>query len=263
VTEFASNLAAAVVVGIAGLLWRWRDGLRDAFGFARCSVTTTRRVRVSFSALLLVGEADRCVLFRTESRPEALGPPGGVFKYSDSARARLDRLGFVDEVWDGREESMRRDLRGFLPATSVLGFRRWFQSGVDRESAEDCLHRELCEELVEVGLMELVSTVALLDFRMIRIVPERPRKVPGQEHLQFRRFEIYEIASGQEVAADFVRRLFDVADDPINKNVECVRLCDLTEGRCRTGLIAPHTAYLRGSRKLASDIPPVRRVPSL
>jgi hypothetical protein len=261
-TDFVSNLLAAGVAAVVGLAWRSRGWLRSGEGLIGAVVGRSRRVRVSYCAVLRVREADRCVLFRSPSRPESFGPPGGVFKYRDSARPVLDRFGFTDQVWRGREADMRRDLRGFLPAGSVLRFRRWFRAGVDRESAEECLRRELREELVEVGLDDLVPAVAALSFASVRTVTEGPRKVPGQDYLQLRRFEIHEITTGSSSAAEFIRRLINAGDDPAQGLVCCAGIREVNEGRCRAGLIAPHVAYLGGTRKLASDLPPLRDEPT-
>jgi SMODS-associated NUDIX domain len=258
VTDFVSNLLAAAVATAVAVVWRSRGWLRGGLEVGRAVMGRGRRIRVSYCAVLRVREAGRCVLFRSPSRPESFGPPGGVIKYRDNARATLDRLGFVDELWPGREAEMRRDLRGFVPSGSVLSFQSWFRAGVDRESAEQCLRRELCEELVEVGLPDLVPAVSALTFNPARAVAEGPRKVPGHDYLQLRRFEVYEIALDDSAAVDFVRRLIEAADDPHRRSVCCAGVEEMREGRCQAGLVAPHTVYLIGTRKLASDVPPIR-----
>jgi hypothetical protein len=259
VPDFVSNLFAAVVAAAIGLLWRGRACVRGAIEIGRFALGHGRRVRVSYCAVLRVREADRVCLFRSASRPEAFGPPGGVIKYRDSARAELDRLSFADDVWPGRAAEMRRDLRGYLPARSVPGFRRWFRAGLDRESIEECLRRELGEELVEIGLGDLVPTVAGLNFIPARAVTEGPRRVPGQDYLQVRRFDVCDLSCDTAATADFHRRLIEAGDDPRQQLVCCARVQEVNEGRCHAGLIAPHTAYLVRAKKLASDLPPIQK----
>jgi len=251
--NIADNLLAVGALAVVGVVW----GVREHLGLAGV-LLPIGKVRVSYSALLRIRSKDRCVLFQSNSRPETYGPPGGVFKYDDHARPLLDRLEFHDDKWSACEADMRGDLRGKVPARSLLGFIRWFKTGAGRESAEACLRRELQEELTEVELAELIPTVDALRFVRVRTITEVQRKVRGGGPArQVRRFELYDLepnTAGQEIAT----RLTDAGDDPGKTRVCCADRADISYGRCGTRLIAAHTPYLNGGKRLPYDIPPLR-----
>jgi hypothetical protein len=219
---------------------------------------------VSFCALLRVRDDDCYVLFHSITRPNSYGPPGGVYKYRPApdpdGEARLERLGFRDEPKPkGLVCDMRHDLRGFISSRSAKAFLRWFASGAGRESAAECLRRELAEELAEIEHPELIPEVAALKFSPVRVVRQGLHREPGSTHLHLRRFEIYDIAvDGNEAAARFKRRLLELAEDPSSDLIVGVGAQDIEYGRCAAGLIGGHAAFLIGTKRFHPPIPAVR-----
>lgn len=248
--EIVAGLITSVLSATAVLAWRHRQRM----------LGSSRRVRVSFSALLRIRDDDRYVLFHAVNRPDSYGPPGGVYKYVGEGEALLEELGFQDEPKPaGRLDDMRHDLRGFIGSRSTKAFVRWFDSGVGRESTTECLRRELFEELGEVGHPELRDAVATLEFTPVRVVMQDPHPEPGSDHLHMRRFEIYDIAvANNDIAAQFKQRLLQLAEDPASTLIAAVSARDIEYGRCPAGLIGGHTAFLLGTTQFHPPIPAVR-----
>jgi 8-oxo-dGTP pyrophosphatase MutT (NUDIX family) len=248
----SSIVSAALLTGLS-LTWRHRDHL----ALLRTTLYPRGSVRVSFATLLRVKDDDAYIVTQLTSRPGFYGPPGGVFKYFESATGVLDELGFRDERHESRRTKMRGDLRGFLPARSVSRFVRWFVAEVDRETAAECLRRELAEELEADGGRSLTTGLRGVAFTRVRVVLEGPHKVPQRAYRELRRFEIYDLAT--DVASARLRRLLlALSKDPAATSVQSVTGAEIASGWCGSTPIGPHTAYLLGSRKLLPDLPPVQ-----
>lgn len=217
-----------------------------------------RTVRVSYSALLRIKDDDRYVLFGSGSRPGAFTPPGGVIKYFAPAADFLEHLDFRADRWVERAAGMRGDLRGLLPARHVPEFRRWFASGAYRECAQECLVREMTEELAEVGFPELAAYVPALRFAPLRTKIEGPTAVPGKPYAQLRRFEFYDLVCSDRAAHDLKLHLVGLADDPSVTTVLGATAEDIVHGRAGAALIAPHSAFLIGEQRVLPDIPSLR-----
>lgn len=249
--EIVTGLITSAMTGTAVVVWRHRLRL----------VAAPRRVRVSFSALLRVRDDDRYVLFHSINRPGSYGPPGGVYKYVGDGEAQLEALGFQDQP---RPADMigkqRHDLRGFISSRSVKKFQSWFDSGAGRESATECLRRELVEELDEIGHPELIDDVASLEFTPVRVVRIGPRREPGTDCLHLRRFEIYDIAgtAHSATAARFKQRLLELAEDQTTGLVIGVSARDIEYGRHEAVLIDGQSAYLMGTTRFHPPTPAVR-----
>lgn len=214
-----------------------------------------RAVRVSYSALLRIADDDRYVLFHTSSRPGAYSPPGGVYKYFAPATVLLEGLGFVAERRVSRAHRARSDLRGLLPAGSLRHFRRWFACGAYREDAQECLRRELIEELEEVGFPELGADVGELEINHVRTVVETAQSVPGKDYGQERRFEVYDLMDTNGASAWLRKRLVELGADPGVSTVINASAAQMAYGRAGHALIAPHTPFLVGSRRTMPDLP--------
>jgi hypothetical protein len=217
-----------------------------------------RTVRVSFSALLRVRDDDRYLLFHSPSRPGSFGPPGGVFKYFEPAVATLEQLRFRADRVEARGEIMREDLRGFIPAASVRGFVRWFDSGAYREDSAECLHRELVEELGEIGFPDLAPEARELTFTLVSATLEGPHEVPGKPYRQLRRFEVHDLVATAGAAARLRRRLVELGRDPAVDTVRCVTGNEIAHGRSGTALIGPQSAFLVDARRIHPDLPSLR-----
>jgi hypothetical protein len=200
------------------------------------------------AVLLKFRVGNRFLLLRTRLRSEAFGPPGGVTKFYPDALPILDKLDFVPE---GRDSVLYEDLRGKLPARSLAGFLRWFGTLSSREPPTDTLRRELREELIEVGLAQLVEPFAMLDFRKVREVVEGPTLVPGQDFYQLRILAVYEPnpSDATEALAKTLKRI----DNP---NLSLATADEIVRGRAKNSALITHTAcYLTGSSNLRPDLP--------
>jgi hypothetical protein len=214
-------------------------------------------VRISFSALLRVKEDDRYLLFDTPSRPASYGPPGGVIKYFEPALRTLGRLGFREDRSRTRSEQMRSDLRGLLPTGAVREFRRWFASGAYREDATECLHRELVEELGQVGHPCQPAELYDVEFVPVRVVMEGPHAVPNRQFRQLRRFEVYDIANTSTAAMRLRRRLIELGQNLTVPGILWATADEIVYGRSGSALIAPQSAFLMGTRRYLPDLPAV------
>ncbi|MEU0532599.1 hypothetical protein [Amycolatopsis tolypomycina] len=215
-------------------------------------------MRISFSVLLRLADDDRFVLFDAPKRPGAFGPPGGVIKFFPPAARILDALGFQPERTGSPHHKLRADLRGTLPAGALRRFRTWFATGAYRETADECLRRELHEELAEVGVHHLDRIVPELEFTNVRTVQEGPQSVPGKHYRQLRGFDVRELAMTNHAARRLSRELIEVAEDEAYPGVLLAGFDDIAHGRLDRALIAPQSAFLAGPSRLAPDLPPLR-----
>ncbi|MEV1242741.1 hypothetical protein ACIBO2_23795 [Nonomuraea sp. NPDC050022] len=250
-----SSLIASVLAGIGGLAWRNRKNL----AVLTVILMPLGTIRVSLSVLLRIKVGDQYVLFHTPYTPGSYGPPGGVFKFHHSAQHVLDRFSFREELRVAHAGVMQRDLRGFVPARRLAPFLRWFHQGSGRESATECLRRELREELSEIGHPELAAEVESMGFQFVRRVAEPPRNVPGRDYRQVRLFEVYDLELVDEAASRLRRRLLDHAQDPDDQQVILVSGQDIVNGRYGTLFIGPQSAFLFGTRRYRQDVPPIAR----
>lgn len=217
-----------------------------------------RTVRVSMSMLLRVRDDARFVLFHMPSRPGSFGPPGGVCKYFPPATGLLDELGFQQERSSREPDPTAADLRGFLPATRLRHFLRWYDSGAYRENAIECLARELAEEFDEVGLPHLGNGFDGAPFVHLHTVDEGPDEVPGKAYRQYRRFDVYDLVAANGAALWLLQELVSAGADPDVPLVMCATRQSVLDGRHKTALIAPHSAFLLSRGRIMQDIPPLR-----
>ncbi|MGY0231448.1 SMODS-associated NUDIX domain-containing protein [Longispora urticae] len=242
------------MLAVASLVWRHRG----FWGLLRTTIWPFGTVRVSVAALLRIKTDDCYVLFHAPFRPQTYGPPGGVFKYSSPAQSDLDRLGFLDQRVEGRQAEMAHDLRGYLKAGRSLGFMRWFDSGKGRETAAECLRRELREELAEVGHPELVPLVDRLEFDLVRPVFESPRPASGEQYKVMRYFEVHEIRKDNTEALKVIDSLVELGRAQAETQVIAVSAADIRSGRHGHFIVSPQTAFLIGDRRTHGDQPALR-----
>ncbi|MFI2635439.1 hypothetical protein ACH5A2_34470 [Streptomyces collinus] len=189
------------------------------------------------------------------ARPDSYDPPGGVVKYHPAARPALDRLGFREELRVDRR--MRSDLRGFLPGRALPGFVRWLDRQEDRESALECVRRELGEELAEIGHPELAAGIDRLHFTRVRHVVDGPLKVPGRPYRVVRLFDVWDLDLDTPEAVRLRDALTALAADSADHGVLVATADDIVHGRRHHAYLAPHAAYLMGERRYHADLPPL------
>ncbi|MQM28200.1 SMODS-associated NUDIX domain-containing protein [Glycomyces albidus] len=254
IVGIVSSVAATMIVWAAAVAWNHRGHL-VAWSY---SVLLRSRVRVSVAALIRLEIDGRFVLFHTKRHPGTYGPPGGVFKFRESARPVLDRIQFEEEQQPREPKSAYRDIRGYIPAVAIGGFLRWIASGEGRESAVECLRRELGEELGEIGLPELREYVPQLCFRSVRRIVETPRKVPGWAYRQLRHIEVHDLDLESEGASAFVEALRS-AEAAGRGEMLLVTAEDINHGRDGLAILGSQSCYLIRNRKLRQDIPRMSR----
>jgi ADP-ribose pyrophosphatase YjhB (NUDIX family) len=199
-------------------------------------------VRVVVSAVLRIEHAGKYLLIRNTHRPESFAPVGGVYKYRPSARPTLDTFCYRA---DARDLEMQNDVRGFVTKGTFSSFQAWFKSEAHRETAEECLRRELEEELDEVSLS--FSQLADLNFRKVRAVDEGPEFVEAHKYWQFRIFEIYEFTETPSAHA-----LLDILkqSSKTSKDLLWVTADEIQKGRAQTReVLAPHASYFLGTKR--------------
>lgn len=199
-------------------------------------------VRVSFAAIIRLEKDGRFLLLKTPRRPEGFGPVGGVYKYHESATSALDSLEFQPEV---AHRKMAHDLRGVVPRRHLGGLISWFLHEHDRETARDCLLREMREELAEAGLGITPPAASEIQLRRVRQVTQSPHAEVEGGLLQFRIIDVYEFASRHAVIAAFIKALFRAS----GPNIVTATADEIIRGRCATNeLVHANACYLSGNR---------------
>jgi CBASS immunity effector Cap15-like protein len=149
---------------------------------------------------------------------------------------------------------MRNDLRGFLPRKCLGRLLKWFDKHIDRESAGECLARELREELREINLPN-ASPPSNLQVKLVRRVEEGPEKVPGRAYTQFRIFEVYDVSGYNAeyvTLMNYLKQLSKTSRDLILADSS-----DIVHGRCEDGrVIGNHVLYLLGKKRTRPEPPP-------
>ena len=210
-------------------------------------------IRVALSAVLRLHEGGRYALVQNLHRAETYGPFGGVYKHHDPTPELLDQLPFRPEDL-GPGTDMANDLRGYVPRGRLHAYLNWFAKGDGRETAPECLQRELQEELREVGVT--LKMPKNIQFKRVRVVEEGPEVVPGLNFAQYRIVEVYEPV-GPSDAKSFFAKLFGLAQE--HQKLLVVSGGDILKGRSQDGrVIAHHADYLIGSKRIHPDDRPMR-----
>jgi hypothetical protein len=225
--------------------------------FLKCAVIRRgEAIRIAFSALVLLRDGDHYLLVRNLHRPESFAPFGGVFKYMNTST--LDQVEFRPQTVESADRinsDMKDDLRGFLPRKNLPALVGWFKKGRGRESADDCLTRELAEEVAEVGLSKSVKCPEIIPFLLVRKVEEGPEKVMGETYTQYRIFEVWEPDFSKAVVRKFVRRLMEKARAG-QKDLLLASAQEIISGRAASGdLIGHHAGYLFGNKRVRPESP--------
>ncbi len=246
--EVAGHAVITVLIHLGEKLRRIR--------FLKCRVFSRNAdVRVSFAALLVIQDGGKYVLIRNLHRREVFAPLGGVVKYHSQAQADLDRLEFRPEDY-GPGEIMKHDLRGLLARRSLPGIVKWFEGGEGRETARECLARELEEELNEIG--SKIDIPSPLELRHVRTIHEGPESVAGQNYTLFRHLDIYALANSAK-AELLAERILDLSKD--RADLRLASAPEILHGRTDDGTAISHTAvYMLQRKRVRRDEAPFARV---
>ena len=126
-------------------------------------------------------------------------------------------------------------------------------SGEGRETAQECVRRELEEELAEVG-QNLKINLRDVSLSRVRAVYEGPDTVPGESYIQLRRFEIYEF----ETSLTKAKTLLKDVTECVSRTTEVISPTskEIIRGRNQLGrIIGSHAPYLFGGRRYRSPDP--------
>ena len=210
-----------------------------------------QEIRVSMSALIRIAEGDKYVLVRNLHRPESFAPLGGVYKCGERAQCELDRFEFRPQAIDG---DMVGDLRGFLPNKHLAAFLDWFAGGNGRETAHECLSRELSEELTQANLQVQSEEIAGLRFVHVRTVHEGPDHIAAERYLQYRIFDVYDPVADTIAGRELLSRIKSHATT--SNDMLWATSQEIIRGRHRQGhVIGAHSPYLFGQTRYRSQDP--------
>lgn len=247
-----SGFGRNALVNLLKATWKHQDHLWPATK----AVTTFRSqdLRVSMASILRLEHNGKFVLIRNPNRPESFGPIGGVFKYFPSAQNVMDSFEFTyEQRKTGNLEDSERDLRGKISAKHLPIFLNWFKSRSGREE-QDCIRRELREELGEIGIdFRNINILDQTSYSLVRRIHEGPYKHATLDIPQFRYFEVYRIAIQGE-AKNVFTALSELAQN--NENLLVARRDEIEKMRADNGsVIGGHSTYLFSSSWHGSEPP--------
>ena len=238
-------LDVAAERGVSALVHlKWR--------FLACRIWRPKAdLRVSYSAFLRICRDNRYLLVLNLHRKGTYAPIGGVYKYASEGRRFLDSLDFRPEKI---ADDMIGDLRGYIPRKQIAPFDRWFRAGEDRESATDCIAREVREEMLEIGLSKQLILPPKARFRPLRVVTEGPESVVGKHYTQFRQFEFYDFASEDAKVSAFVDKALELGRAHPGLLVASAE--EILNGRSKDGRhIAHHAAHFFQTKRVPREEP--------
>jgi hypothetical protein len=207
-----------------------------------------QRVRYSTAALLRLEHAGGHVLFRSK-RSGLFGPPGGVYRAHMTAQPALDALGWVPE----RAGDERLDLRGQVPESRLGDLLTWLHSGADRETPQECLRRELAEELAEVGFPELAGLAAGIEVTTFGWASEAAQPVEGKPYLQGRHHDVLELLLDQPATVELHDALVELGRDPHVDTVLLATTEQIVDLRAGDLVIQRHADYVIDETVMSTD----------
>jgi hypothetical protein len=207
-------------------------------------------IRISCASLLKLEHDNKYLLIKNKLRPNYYSPIGGAIRYSTSANSFLYSIEFQHDGNHSqiKDNKLKRDIRGFISAKNLFKFTDWYSQGKDRE--ENSLHREISEELTEIGLGKLLKHTKQIEFNFLKEITETPKSVSGKHFLQFRILRVYEIS------ADF-KDLDNFKKEIINENHEAliwVTPEEIAQGRDeKHNYIGSNSSYLIANKKILKE----------
>jgi len=147
-------LVIGIIVGITVPLL---DLISSNLRYLRFAYYTARyareRIRLSVSYLFRIKVNNEYMLIKGR-RWDQYQPVGGVYKVSASSKHKLDILGALNDNLVPVDAVSENDLRIRIPASKLISFVRWFESGYSRETSP---WREFQEELIGPGILSEVD----------------------------------------------------------------------------------------------------------
>jgi hypothetical protein len=161
----ASTVPFVLITGIMiGIAIPLLDGIASNsryLVFAWYSVRyRNQKIRISASYLFRIKLDNHYLLIEGNRWRQQYQPVGGVYKMSSGAREMMNRLGVLDDDLVAIDAASRNDLRIRVPASNLISFIRWFESGQSRETSS---WREFYEELIKPGLLSAEKFPFILD----------------------------------------------------------------------------------------------------
>lgn len=189
---FATHTIASELLGFAKKLFPYWRPLQYSL------VGRRLRVRISICSFLIIRVENRYCLIKSFHRPGEYGPVGGVIKY-DGRNHELNHQIEFEQQYRGLPgtEELKDDLRGYVDGRNLYRFVRWFERGECRETAVECLNREIHEELSEVDAPFNAPQFTGKDFVKVRTIHEGPKRVPNHDYRQFHIFEVYDLSDSE------------------------------------------------------------------
>jgi hypothetical protein len=212
------------------------------------------RLRVACPVFLKIGMDNRFFLIRVprESHEHSFLPIGGVLKHLDAPE--LQALEFESDCPSYADPADRsHDLRGCIARHRLPAFRAWLSSGLNRESDESGLRREMCEELSAIGLPDVTGLIPNVKLRFLREVHQRPTRTPGRRYdYQYRRTVVMEIDPKCPAGQKLVHTLASALEH--NNCLRLVSAAEIRRGRTADGEpIANNTPYLIGNSRTPGE----------
>ena len=144
-----------------------------------------KTIRISVSYLFRI-KLDNTYLLVKGRRWNQYQPVGGVYKVSAGAKDMMDKIGALDDDLIPIDQASLHDLRIRIPATKLLPFVRWFESGHSRETSP---WREFYEELIGTGILTRDDFPFIFDDFIRRDI----RRLRFSEHAQSWELQIADI----------------------------------------------------------------------
>lgn len=183
----ALNVLLGMIVSaisyVIGRFWNNRDRLSI---FIRTNLMWNKPIRISAAYLFRIKVNGRYLLIRGGKIATQFQPVGGVYKFFESSRDALNRMGVS---LDNKMKSATRDpedLRIQLPAKNAIAFLDWFDSKKGREVTT---LREFDEELVAGGYLPEYS---LREFNP-EFVKSCKRRLAYSVHLRIKEILVHDV----------------------------------------------------------------------
>lgn len=202
--------------------------------FFKTLVHRNQEYRISYAYLFRI-KVDNEYLLIKGNRIDQYQPVGGVYKYYDSFKDKLEK-------WEIKNEKNRdfydsNDLRIFIKGKYIISFFKWIESSFNREI--DC-KREFIEELIEPGYLN-IEELKTIQFEYLKRINSGIHYSPHFKCNEILIFDIYDVLNLSSDAIEKLKKinnnkLLFVTADEIEK--QCVQLDGISKK------IGAHSIYI-------------------